>query len=222
VKRIKLILGASILLLVSVQVGAAIIEFDLDYTLGPIVGEFGEGQSLRDNASFFPDEAFTVDVGDTLIFDILFDQRLHVFDFREPTEEVFTFGLNTFPGAPGFNGTWVSSIEALGARGDIWSDPITQGFGGGGAGFGWGGVGLEVTSSAGFFTGVRWTTTITSANEGAPLTLYAFTGFSASADGFFTSPLPVPAPPAIWLFGIGMIGLGFARRKQRPGIPENN
>ena len=33
---------------------------------------------------------------------------------------------------------------------------------------------------------------------------------------------PIPAPPAIWLFGIGMIGLGFARRKRQPGIPFTN
>lgn len=210
--KIKLLLGA-LILLVSGQVNAAIIEFDLDYTLGPIGGEFGEGQGLGDNATFFPDEAFTVGVGDTLIFDILFDQRLHVFDFGEPTEERFSFALNIFPGAPGYSGTWVSSIEALGARGDIWSDPITQGWQGGGAGFGWGGIGLEVTSSAGSFTGVRWTTTITSANEGAPLTLYAFTGFSGNADGFRISPVPVPA--AAWLFGTALIGLvGFSKRRK--------
>ena len=33
---------------------------------------------------------------------------------------------------------------------------------------------------------------------------------------------PVPAPPVIWLFGIGMIGLGFARRKRQLGIPGTN
>jgi len=36
------------------------------------------------------------------------------------------------------------------------------------------------------------------------------------------SPGKVPAPAAIWLLGIGMIGLGFARRKQRPGILRSN
>jgi len=38
---------------------------------------------------------------------------------------------------------------------------------------------------------------------------------------YAVEPSVVPTPAAIWLFGIGMIGLGFARRKQRPGIPAN-
>jgi len=36
------------------------------------------------------------------------------------------------------------------------------------------------------------------------------------------NPAAVPAPAALWLFGIGMIGLGFARRKKQSGIPASS
>ena len=79
-------------------------------------------------------------------------------------------------------------------------------------GFGWGGVGLEVTGSQGSFTGIRWVTTFTSFREGDPLTVSAFTGFSGSADGF--KKIPVPEPGTLALFGLGLIGMGLARRKK--------
>ena len=45
-----------------------------------------------------------------------------------------------------------------------------------------------------------------------------------SAPLYQTSGLATPpSPAAVWLFGTGLIGLvGFARRKQQPGIPEIN
>lgn len=101
------------------QVNAALIERTLSYALGPVNGSFGQGQTLMGVGTFFADDPFVIGVGDTLIFDVLFDSRLQVFDFRDPVEEYFSFGLDTVPGSPGFGGTWISSIEALGARGDI-------------------------------------------------------------------------------------------------------
>jgi len=195
---------------------ASVIEFDLNYALStaPISGEFGEGQTLSGVGTFFPDDAFVFGLGDTLIFNILFDQSLQVFDFDDPTDEAFSFGLNIVSGSPGFSGTWVSSIEALGAFGDIWEGSITQGWVGGGGGFGWGGIGINVTGSQGRFDGIRWTTTLTSANEGNPMTLYAFTGFALSADGLRILPLSVPTPATLALFGIGLAGIGWSRRKK--------
>jgi hypothetical protein len=178
---------------ISFSARAETITFDLDHTLGPIRGVFGEGQSLSDHAEFFPDRPITLTVGDTLIFNILFDQRLEYYDFGEPTVEVFTFGLDCgySCNGVGFSGNWTSSVEALGARGDIWDDPIRVGWTGGGGGFGWGGVGVQVTESQGSIAGIRWTTTFTSIREGDPLTVSAFTGFSGRADGFRLVPLDI-------------------------------
>jgi len=50
----------------------------------------------------------------------------------------------------------------------------------------------------------------------------AYNGNDVLRLSFLDDPVSVPAPAAIWLFGIGMVGLGFARRKQRSDIPENN
>ncbi len=195
---------------------ANIIEFDLDYSLSlaPIFGNFGEGQILGGVGTFFPDDAFVFGLGDTLILNILFDQSLQVFDFGESTDEAFSFGLNIVSGSPLFSGTWTSSIEALGGIGDIWSDPITLNWIGGGAGFGWGGQGVEITGSQGIFSGIRWTTTLTSVNEGDPMTLSAFTGVQMHADGIRILPTLVPEPGTLELFGIGLFGLLLMRRKQ--------
>jgi hypothetical protein len=122
-----------------------------------------------------------------LVLDILFDQRLMLFDFREPTDEFFILGLFTVDGSPGFGGTWVSSLEALSGRGGIWSDPITLAWQGGGGGFGWGAQGINLTDHQGSFTGIRWTTQLTSANEGAPMTLGSFSGVTMSTDGIKTA-----------------------------------
>jgi len=167
---------------------AGMIEFDLSYELGPISGDFGTGQTLSGVGTRFPDETVVFDVGDTLVFNILFDQLLAVIDVGPPTDEVFSFGLNVLPDTLGFGGTWTSSLETLGAFGDTWADPIVSSFTGGGAGFGWGGVAANVTDSLGIFDGIRWTTTLTSAREGAPMTLYAFTGVQLSADGIAIIP----------------------------------
>lgn len=196
------------------QVNAALIERTLNYTLGPINGSFGDGQTLMGVGTFFADDPFVIGVGDTLIFNILFDSRLQVFDFREATDEYFSFGLNTVPGSPGFGGTWTSSIEALGARGDIWAGAITLGWMGGGAGFGWGGQGINITGSQGSFTGIRWTTTITSAREGSPMTIYAFTGVQMGADGIKVVPANIPEPGTLALLGLGLAGLGISRRRK--------
>jgi hypothetical protein len=190
---------------------ADLIEFDLDHTLGPLRGDFGDGQSISDHAEFFPDRPITVSTGDTLIFNILFDHRLQVFDFGEPTKEVFTFGLQCVDRCA-YGGTYRTSIEALGGRGNIWSDPIFASFDASGIGFGWGGVGLDVTDSQGSFTGIRWTTTFTSFREGEPLTVSAFSGFSGRADGFRL--LPLPEPSTLALFSIGLAGMGLARRRR--------
>lgn len=193
---------------------ATTITRELEISLGSISGTFGSGQTLSQVAEFFSSDPFIFDVGDLLIFDILFDQRLQVFDFGVPTDEFFTFGLDNGIGAPNsFNGTWVSSIEALGSNGNIWSGPVTLAWQGGGGGFGWGGQGIDITGSQGSFTGIRWTTLLTSANEGAPLTLSAFSGVGMHADGIQTLPLtPVPEPGTLGLIGIALLVSGFRQR----------
>jgi hypothetical protein len=147
------------------------------------------------------------------VVNIHFDHRLQVFDFREPTDEFFSLGLFTVDGSPGFSGTWISSLEALGGRGGIWSGPITLAWEGGGGGFGWGGQGINVTDHQGSFTGLRWTTQLTSANEGVPMTLGSFGGVTMAADGIRT--LPIPEPGALSLLGIG---LGLFGWKYRPAL----
>jgi hypothetical protein len=64
---------------------------------------------------------------------------------------------------------------------------------------------------------------------GDPMTSAAFTGFNANFDimsvhwDTFTClpdgcPPPIPLPPAVWLFGSGLLGLiGLARRKKKAG-----
>lgn len=163
---------------------AATFEYDLVCKVGTITGDFKDGQTLNSPAIFFPDNPIRLNVGDTLILNLLFDQVVQVFDFGQPTEEYFTFGLDwSDPNIPSWAGTWTSSIEALGAKADIWTGPFTVNWQGSGAGFGWGGTGVPVTDSQGSFTGIRWTTTITSASEGVlPLMLTAFTGITFHAD----------------------------------------
>ena len=169
---------------------ATTITRSLEISLGNVSGDFGSGQTLSGAAKFFGEDPFVFDVGDTLIFDILFDRRFQVFDFGDPTLEAFSFGLDNGFGSPNaFNGTWLSSIEALGSNGNIWLGSLTLAWQGGGGGFGWGGQGVDVTGSQGSFTGIRWTTQLTSANEGAPLMLSAFTGVQMHADGIQTLPL---------------------------------
>lgn len=200
--RFPLVMVLSLVsVVVSARASAATIEFDLRYTLGPIDGTFGDGQLLSGVGTFFSDEPIVFDVGDTLVFNILFDQTLQVFDFGDPTLEYFSFGLNNAPGTIGFSGTWVSSIEALGTTGNIWSDPITLAWQGGGPG--WGGHGVDVTDNVGTFTGIRWTTQITSVREGVPVTLTAFTGVQMGADGIRV--LPVPESSSLSLIAVGIL-----------------
>ena len=68
-------------ILVSVPATADVLERDLQYTLGPISGSFGDGQTLSGVGTFFSDEPLVFGLGDTLVFNILFDRGLQVFDF---------------------------------------------------------------------------------------------------------------------------------------------
>lgn len=44
-----------------------------------------------------------------------------------------------------------------------------------------------------------------------------FTNFGAITSAFFAGSMPVPVPPAVWLFGFGLLGLiGIARQRRRP------
>jgi hypothetical protein len=159
---------------------AATFEYDIVCRLGTITGDFKAGQMLTSPAVFFPDNPISLNLGDTLVVNLLFDHVVQVFDFGDPSEEFFSFGLDWQDrSVPSWAGTWTSSIEALGAKGDMWTGPFTANFQGSGAGIGWGGVRVPVTDSQGRFTGIRWTTTITSASEGdLPLSFTAFTGLT--------------------------------------------
>jgi hypothetical protein len=190
----------TVFLLCSTPVIADTFEFDLNYSLSQatISGNFGDSQTLGGVGTFFTDEAFFVGLGDTLIFNILFDQRLQVFEFFDPpgsTNQYFSFAsscglLCPQPNGP-FSGAWTSSIEALGGRGDIWIGAITKSWVGSN-GIGWGGAGIPITESQGSFTGIRWTTTLTSVNEGGPVLLAGFTGVQMGADGILILPAAFP------------------------------
>ena len=187
-------------------VSATLIELSQNYTLGSIANrESGEGQVLGHTHQYFDPIVFGL--GDTLVFSFLFDQRLQVSDFDVPTSEAFSLQLGIAEGYPGFSGTWFSSIEALGGQGDIWSGPISMSWRGGGGGIGWGGQGINVTSSQGSFTGLRWTLQLTSATEGVPMTLNS-SALTLWADGIGKQPLTVPDPGStLLLLGIGLAGL---------------
>ena len=77
---------------------------------------------------------------------------------------------------------------------------------------GWGGVGVNVTGNVGTFTGIRWTTQITSANIGVPMLLTAFTGVQMNADGIRVLPVQVPEPPTLIVIAVGLLAFGLARR----------
>jgi hypothetical protein len=174
------------------RVDAATYEYDLLCRVGTITGDFKDEQTLHSPAIVFPDQPITLNVGDTVVLNLLFDQVVQVFDFGTPNPEHFSFGLDwSDPNVGPWAGTWSSSVEALGAKGDIWVGPYAMNFGGSGAGIGWGGVGVPVTNSHGSLTGIRWIATITSATEGVlPLRLTAFTGIQFGADAIKLSPLP--------------------------------
>lgn len=193
---------------------ATLIERDIHYSLGPVSGTFGDGQTLHHvhaQPDAFADDPVAFGLGDILVLDIIFDRRLQVFDFREPTDEFFILGLFTVLGSPGFSGTWISSVEALGGKGGIWSGPITLAWQGGGSGFGWGAQGINLTDHQGSFTGLRWTTQLTSTNEGAPMTLSAFSGVTMGADGIKIA--PISEPGSLILLGMGLVL--FRRRRSR-------
>lgn len=165
---------------------AATYEYNLLCRVGTITGPFKTGQVLHSPAIPLSASPIVLNVGDTVVLNLLFDRVVQVYDFGEATDEYFSFGLDwSDPNTPSWAGTWTSSVEALGAKGDIWSGPFTVNWQGSGAGFGWGGVGVPVTTSHGSMTGIRWTTSITSATEGTlPLILTAFTGVQFGADAF--------------------------------------
>ena len=217
--RFPLFACAVILVALSSTTSAATIERSLLYSLGPVHGVFGDGQTLSGVGTFFNDDPFMFVVGDTLVFDILFDHPLQVFDFGDPTYEVFSFGLQTVPGSPGFNGTWLSSIQALEASGDIWPSAIVSAWQGGGVGVGWGGVGVNVTDHEGIFRGIRWITQLTSAKQGAPLTLSSFTGVQLTADGIKVLPVTVPAPGTMTECAAGILAV-MLRRLHRAQAPR--
>jgi len=190
---------------------ATLIETTQNYTLGPISAG-SEGDVLGHTHQYFDPIVFGL--GDTLVFNFLFDQKLQVFDYDGPTLEAFILQLGMPSGYPGFSGTWTSSIEALGGRGDIWSGPITMSWQGGGSGIGWGGQGLNITDSQGSFEGLRWTLQLTSPTEGVPMTLNS-SALTLHADRIEKVPRDVPElGSTLLLFGIGLAALR-ARGKRR-------
>jgi len=201
------------LVLSSAPASAAVIERTLSYSLGPTSGTFGDGQTLSGIGTFFNDDPFEFGLGDRLVFNVMFDHPLQVFDFGEPTDEYFSFGLGTTPGSPGFSGTWISSIEAIGSHGDVWAGPITLAWIGGGGGFGWGGHGVNVTDHMGIFSGIRWITELTSAKEGVPMTIASFTGVQMGADGIRV--LPVPEPVLLTQLAIAVLAVVSRQRWAR-------
>ena len=197
------------LLLTSSVASAGLIEINQQYTLGTI-SETAEGEVLGHTHQYF--DPFVFGLGDTLVFNFLFDQRLQVFDYDGPTLEDFILHLGMPPESAGFSGTWTSSIEALGGHGDIWSGPITMSWQGGGGGIGWGGQGINITSSQGSFTGLRWTLQLTSANEGVPMTLNS-SALTMHADRIEKVPR-VPDPGStLLLFSISLVGLRAWRKR---------
>jgi len=211
-RRLLALVVVLILAMVSLPAtaSATLIEISQNYTLGP-VSAGSDGDVLGHTHQYFDPVVFGL--GDTLVFNFLFDTRLQVFDYDGPTLEAFILQLGMPSGYPGFSGTWTSSIEALGGRGNIWSGPITMSWQGGGSGIGWGGQGLNITDSQGSFKGLRWTLQLTSATEGVPMTLNS-SALSLYADRIEKLPRDVPdSGSTLLLFGISLVGLRAWRKR---------
>jgi len=181
---LRISVAAFILAVPAAHAEAATYEYDVLCRVGTIAGDFKDQQTLRSPALAFPNQPIVLNVGDTVILNLLFDRVVQVFDFGTPTGERFSFSLDsTDPNVRPWTGTWSSSIEALGGKGDIWVGPFSMTFGGSGSGLAWGAVDVPVTTFHASLTGIRWTATITSATDGVlPLTLTSFTGVELTAD----------------------------------------
>ena len=165
------------------QAHAETIERTINYSVGNVGENPLGGKFLGDGPPIYFDETFLFGVGDTMIVNILFDKMVELSDFGEPTNEFFSIKVGPLPGTTPYAGTWTGSIEAIGASGDVWSGAVSRNFNGGGGGFA---ARINATDTQGIISGIRWTSTITSASQGDPMTVYSFDGAQIFADDIRT------------------------------------
>jgi hypothetical protein len=218
-RKIKLILGVSILLFGS-SVSAALIQQTFDFSItndlisdrvhGP--GNSGQGFELQSTTN-----PFFLNAGDVVSTQINFDRRLQIRDTR-PND--YWFGNEPLSFIYWFSGG--SSAEArisYDVTFDVFSGNLAQSPVTGNSFTAGGGTSMATTVRSNITDHV---VTITGLNIRTRINSYSLVRgdgeyglFTANFRAESLRVLPVPEPPAILLFGIGLIGLiGFTKRRK--------
>lgn len=226
-EKIKIILGASILLLVSVQVNAAIIDNfpRLADTATPSggIGSLGEYVPFLDGVSSYYGQTFIAPGSEEILASRLIfsmesgSQAPGPMPFRVLMVEATTgvslstllFETSSFllPGNSGWTDFEISlgNTPLIGGLSYAWIlDTFSDRDGVSGI--------ANVGTRNGFADGSLFTLNVAGGTRSSH-ELAAFADIDLAFQLEFTTPSPVPAPPAIWLFFTGLIGLGLVRRK---------
>jgi hypothetical protein len=216
-RKIKLILGASILLLASVQANASLIvngSFEDPTIVGPY--EHRNGNELtgwtifstyKGTVQFDTSYAAVSEGSQAVQIEVPGDWISQSFATVIGQEYKVSFDLSAYPVYGGRNlGRATCApfcVSVLGVTAGSASGVFS-------------GISVAYLTHALLFDADSTTSTVKFKN------LYDGDGWGNYPHLDNVSVEAVPAPAAIWLFGIGMIGLGFARRRQRSGIPGSN
>jgi hypothetical protein len=193
--------GAAILALASMPANAALMAFDkradwVNAVSGNFVTEFFEKAEPNSLIIIFEKSGIESKVSD----DLVNLNQVVPGQYRGSVKD--TFNTWTFPdpvlGFFGDFGKLDSGSQLNVTIGDDRTDPeknfeLTEN----------GGFGVLGESSADLFSTVHWSSV---ESQAFTIEMFFYTGTDSS---------PVPAPPALWLFGVGLLGLiGFNRRRK--------
>ncbi len=209
--KIKSILGASILLLVSAQAGAATIVRTSSINLD---------SALLSNTVIFEAIYFntvTLDVGDTFVFNIDFGgDALKVVDLTGSSNELMSWQSVALPSGSNTGFHWDTTFSFDGVSGDLLTNDFTLGFGGPIGAFlpNW-----NLTNTEFSFTDLSLVFDIDFKEPGR--TSYVTeqidfrASFNPSGGGRFQAVPPIPIPAALPLFLSALGALGFVGWRRR-------